>query len=284
MPSKPYPYNYVKNALNHRIGKRIKQYECSLGKDGFRSALHGLGSATGGLFGILDKGKHRLRPDVHADVGHAKAAGRVDEIGRIGGRTLGEAIDDGLVLLLGGILGSGPEAAGILLAEEAGHGSAVSLLEGLHVAGRGGLACGDGAGDVVPGLTIGDGVVDVPERRAVEESNGSAALRHVDRLAKILAERQAIEAHGSVEGVDLVGGQTLREGVNEGLECGSVDVVLAPPDAYGHGTAVERGQALMPAPHVQSHRLVDRHVRGSDDLEEALEPFTYLCMDRYIVH
>ena len=43
--------------------------------------------------------------------------------------TLGEAIDNSLVLLLGGILGSGPEAAGILLAEEAGHGSAVSLLE-----------------------------------------------------------------------------------------------------------------------------------------------------------
>ena len=218
---------------------------------------------------------HVLGPLVARDVGQPTAHARVDAMGRIDGSCLGEAIDDGLVFLLGGVLGCRPEAHGILLAEEAGHGTAISLLEeALHLAGRGKLAPASdhGTGGVlVPGLLIGDVMVDVPESVGVTEADGTTALGHVDGLAQILAEGQTLQAHAGVDGVGLVGAVALGEAVAEGLKGVHVDGRGALPDAnveVAVGISTEGGEALVAAPDGMDHGLVDGHVLVAQKLEE----------------
>ena len=226
---------------------------------------------------------HVLGPLVARDVGQPTAHARFDAMGRIDGSCLGEAIDDGLVFLLDGILGCRPEAHGILLAEEAGHGTAVSLLEeALHLTGRGKLAPASdhGTGGVfVPGLLIGDVMVDVPEGVGVAETDGATALGQVDGLTEILAEGQTLQAHAGVDGVGLVGAVALGEAVDEGLKGGHVDGRGALPDAnveVAVGTSTEGGEALVAAPDGMDHGFVDGHVLVAQKLEELGEELV-LC-------
>lgn len=224
-----------------------------LRKDGLGNTLGGLGVRS--FLGLgLGEGMHVLGPLVARDVGETNAHAGFDAMRQIFGSSVGEAIDNGLVFLLGGILGSGPKAHGILLAEEARHGTAITLLEvALHLTGRGKLAAGinDAGGDVVPGLLIGDVMVDVPESVSVVESDGPTALCHVDALAQILAEGQTLQAHAGLDGVAHVGGVALGEAVDEGLKGGHVNGRGALPDAnveIAVGAAAEVGEAFVPTP------------------------------------
>ena len=258
----------------------------SLRKDGLRNTLGGL-DIRGSLRHVLGIGMHVLGPLVARDVGQTTAHAGVDAMNRIVGSSVGEAIDDGLVLLLDGILGSGPKAHGILLAEEARHGTAITLLEvALHLTGRGKLAAGinDAGGDVVPGLLIDDLMVNVPESIGVAEADGTTALGHVDALAEVLAEGQTLQAPASLDGVARVGREALGEAVDEGLEGSHVDGRGALPDAnveIAVGATAEGGEAFVATPEWENHCLVDGHILVAHKLDEVDDPFVlhvHMCV------